>query len=140
MQLSLFQKSCSSNLLVDKIKSVAALRILDLSVGLSDVFPKSKLQLKLPKVLSRMHLSLTNWGQWRRNFSVDSTSFPQLHSGFNVSWKPSLNSCSLKWLKPNLSLVIRQVPLGYDKYKQSLEMVVWALEYCFKNPQNSQIF
>ena len=117
-------KSCSSNLLVDKIKSIAALRILELSLGLSEVFPKSKvcvktllvfsnkLQLKLPKVLRRVRLSLTNWGQWRRKCSVDSTSFPQLHSGFNVSWKPYLNLCSLKWLKPSLSLVIRQIPLG----------------------------
>ena len=117
-------KSCSSNLLVDKIKSIVALRILELSLGLSDVFPKSKvcvktllvfsnkLQLKLTKVLSRVRLSLTNWGQWRRKCSVYSTSFPQLHSRFNVSWKPCLNLCSLRWLKPSLSLIIRQILLG----------------------------
>ena len=97
---------------------------MELSLGLSYVFPKSKiciktllvfsnkLQLKLPKVLRTVLLSLTNWGQWRRKCSVDSTSFPQLHSGFNISWKPCLNLCSLKWLKPSLSLVIRQIPLG----------------------------
>ena len=95
-----------------------------MSLGLSDVIPKSKfcvktllvfcnkLQLKLPKVLRRVHLSLTNSGQWRRKCSLDSTSFPQLYSGFNVSWKPCLNFCSFKWLKPSLILVIRQIPLG----------------------------
>ena len=100
--------SCSSNLLVDKIKAIVALRILELSLGLSDVFPKSKvcvktllvfsnkLQLKLPKVLRRVRLSLANWGQWRRKCSADSTSFPHVHSGFNLSWKPCLNLRSLK--------------------------------------------
>ena len=68
--------------------------MLELSLGLSNVFPKSKvfvkvfvktlpvfsskLQLKLSKVLRRVHLSLKNSGQWRRKCSVDSTSFPQL--------------------------------------------------------------
>ena len=66
--------------------------------------------------------SLTNWGEWRRKCSVDSTSFPLLHSGFNVSWKPCLNLCSFKWLKSILSLVIRQIPLRLWHYKQSLEM------------------
>ena len=61
----------------------------------------NKLQLKLPEVLRRVLLSLTNWGQWRR-CSVDSTSFPQLHSAFNVSQKPCLNLCSLKGLKASL--------------------------------------
>ena len=82
--------------------------MLELSFGLSDVFPKSKvcvktllvfsnkMQLKLPEVLRRMRLSLTNWEQWRRKCSVDSTTFPRLHSR----------------LKPSLSLVIRQISLG----------------------------
>ena len=103
-----FKKSCSSNLLVAKIKSIVALIILELLLGLSDIFPKSKvyvktllvfskkLWLKLPKVRRRVRLSLKNWGQWRRKCSADSTSFRQLHSGFNVSWKPCLNLCSLK--------------------------------------------
>ena len=94
---------------------------MELSLGLSDGFPKSRffiktllvlsntLQLELPKVLRRVHLS--NWGQWRRKCYVDSTSFPQLHSAFNVSRKPCLNLCSLKRLKPSLSLEMRQIPL-----------------------------
>ena len=43
---------------------------------------------------------------------IFSTSFPQLHSVFNVYWKPFLNLRSIKWLKPCLSLVIRQIRLG----------------------------
>ena len=82
IQFSLFKKSCSSNLLVDKIKSIVVLRVLELSLGLSDIFSKckvciktllvfsNKLQLKLPKVLRRVHLSLTIRGQWRRKCSV----------------------------------------------------------------------
>ena len=77
--------------------SIVARRILELPLRLSDVFPKSKicvktlvvfsnkLQLELPKVLRRVRLSLSNWGQWRRKCSVDFTSFPQPHSGFSVS-------------------------------------------------------
>ena len=71
----------------------------------------SKLSLKLPQVLRRVRLSLTNWGQWRRKISVDSTSFSQLHTGFNIFWMPCLNLFSLKWLKLSLSLIIRQIPL-----------------------------
>ena len=52
--------------------------------------------LKLPKMLRRVRLSLTNQGQWRRKCSVDSTLFPQLHSRCKVSWKPCLNLCSFK--------------------------------------------
>ena len=36
----------------------------------------------------------------------------QLHKGFNVSWKLCLNLCSLRWLRPSLSLVISLIPLG----------------------------
>ena len=116
IQLSSFKRSCSSNLFADKIKSIAALRILELSVGLSEVFPKSKvclktllvfsnkMQLKLFKLLRRVRLSLPNWGQWRRKCFVDYTSFSQLHSGFNVSWKPCLNFCSCN--KTNSSSIV----------------------------------
>ena len=61
------------------MKSIAALRVLELSLGLRDVFPKSKvyvktllvftnkLQLKLPKVLRRLRLSLANWDSGGEN-------------------------------------------------------------------------
>ena len=91
------------------------LRILELSFGLSDIFPKSKvcvktllifsniLKLKLPNILRRVRLSLTHWEQWKRKCSVDCTSFPQQHNGFNVYWKLCLILCYLKWIKPCLS-------------------------------------
>ena len=94
---------------------------MELSLGISDVFPKSKvcvktllalsnkLQLKLPKVLRRVSLSFAIWDSGGE--IVLWTSFLQLRSRFKVSWKPCLNLCSLKWLKPSLSLVIRQIPL-----------------------------
>ena len=59
-----------------------------------------------------MRLSLIKKGQWRKKWVVDSISWPQLHKGFNVSWKLCLNLCSLRWLKPSLSLVISLIPLG----------------------------
>ena len=95
----IIQKSCSSYLLVDKIKSIAALRGLVLSLGLSDISLlvfSNKLQLKLLKVFWRVPLSLTMWGQWRRKCLADSASFPQLDSRVNISWKPCLNLCCLK--------------------------------------------
>ena len=63
-------------------------------------------------VLRRVRLSLKKKGQWRKKWVVDSISWSQLHKGFNVSWKLCLNLCSLKWLKPSLSLVISLIPLG----------------------------
>ena len=42
----MFEKSCSSNYLVTKIKSIAALRILELLLELSDKFSKSKVCVK----------------------------------------------------------------------------------------------
>ena len=63
-------------------------------------------------VLRRVLLSLKKNRHWRKRWVVDSISWPQLHKGFNVCWKLSLNLCSLKWLKPSLSLVISLIPLG----------------------------
>ena len=63
-------------------------------------------------MLRRVRLSLIKKGQWRKKWVMDSISWPQLHKGFNVSWKLCLNLCSLKWLRPSLSLVISLIPLG----------------------------
>ena len=41
---------------------------------------------------------------------VVSTSRPQLHNGFKVSWKLCLNLCSRKWLRPTRSLVSNLIP------------------------------
>ena len=101
-----FIKSGSLNLLVEKI------RVLELSLKFSDIFPKTKfsdifpktkvyvktllifsnrLQLKLPELLRKVRLPLTNWRQWRRKCSLDSAPFAQVHSGFNVSCELCLN-------------------------------------------------
>ena len=45
-------------------------------------------------------------------------SWQQLHKGFIVSWKLCLNLCSLKWLRPSLSLVISLIPLGLWQSKE----------------------
>ena len=63
-------------------------------------------------MLRRVRLSLIKKGQWRKKWVMDSISWPQLHKGFNVSWKLCLNLCSLRWLKPSLSLVISLILLG----------------------------
>ena len=91
------QKSGSSNLLVNKIKFYCSIKNLSISVMSNDILLKSNvcvkfesvfpsnLQLMLPIVLSRVRISLTNWGQCRRKNSVDSISSPQLHNGLIVS-------------------------------------------------------
>ena len=48
----IFLKSYSSILLVAKIKSIAAFRMLELSLELSDIFPKSKVCVKMLLVFS----------------------------------------------------------------------------------------
>ena len=137
--------SGSSNLLVDKIKSVVALRILELLLGLSDVFPKfkvcvrtllvfsNKLQLRLLKVIRRIKFSLTNWGQWMIKYSVDSTPFPQLHSRFNImkmdfsgvmkivkSWSYELKNIAFKHRKVLRfsKMRMRVVPFNYSWWKK----------------------
>ena len=59
-----------------------------------------------------MPLSSIKKRQWRKKWVADSISWPQLHKGFIVSWKLCLNLCSLRWLRPSLSLVISLIPLG----------------------------
>ena len=49
---SWFLESYLSNLLADQIKSFVALRILELSLRLSDIFPKSKICVKALLVFS----------------------------------------------------------------------------------------
>ena len=63
-------------------------------------------------VLRRVRLSSMKKGQWRKKWMEHSISWPQLHKGFIASWKLCLNSSSLKWLRPSLSLVISLIPLG----------------------------
>ena len=69
-------------------------------------------------VLRRLRLSLIKKRQWRKKWVVDSISWLQLHKGFIVSWKLCFNLCSLKWLRPSLSLVISLIPLGLWQSKK----------------------
>ena len=62
-----------------------------------------------------MLLSLTNKGQWRTKWVVDSMSWPQLYKGLIESWKLWLNLCSLKWLKPSRSSV--ELGAGFMKWR-----------------------
>ena len=49
-----------------------------------------------------------------------SISLPQLQIGLSVSWKPCLNLCSRKWLKPSLDLVSNLTPLRLWQLKTLL--------------------
>ena len=78
------------------------------SFVLDDLFPMSKvcvatvlnlsnnLWSMLLVLLMRVRLSLTNWGQWGRECSVDSTLWLHVHIGLIVSKKLCFNLCSHK--------------------------------------------
>ena len=70
------------------------------------------------KVLRRDCLLTLNMGQWRRKWDVDSTSKPQLQSGFKQFWKLCLNLCSRKWLSPSRRRVISLIPLLLSQLKK----------------------
>ena len=80
-------------------------------------------------MLWRVRLSLIKKGQWRKKWVADSMSWPQLNKGCTVSWKPCLNLCSLKWLRPSLSLVISLIPLGLWISKKK----IWERSYEIKH-------
>ena len=103
-------KSGSSNVLVDKTKSVVKLIIFVFTIALKVVLPNSRICVSEKSVLSNsvwsmltklfrsVRRSLLYKGQWRKKWIADSTSLPQLHIGFIVSWKLCLNLCSRRWL------------------------------------------
>ena len=112
-----------SNLSVDKIYSIVALRMQFFFFFSNNLLPFKRVSYKensvkasnvqsiLFKVLRRVNRSSLNVGQWRRKCEVDSISKPQLHIGFKQSWKLCLNLCSHKWLITTRSRVIRLIPL-----------------------------
>ena len=63
------------------------------------------LALILLSLFKRVCLWVVKFGQWRKKWTVDSISFPQIHKGSIESWKLCLNLCSFKWLKPILRRV-----------------------------------
>ena len=125
-------KSGSSNLLVERIYSIVALRTFVLASVSNELLPKRRVLIKtgsqrsrrllsmFTRVLRRVRLSIIYVGQWRRKCAVDSISKPQLQNGFKESWKVCLNLCSRKWLKPSRSLVINLIPLGLWQLKKLL--------------------
>ena len=91
-------KSGSSNLLVDKTKSIVKLIIFVFSFALKVVLPNSKICVSqksllsnsewsmLAKLFRSVRRSLLYKGQWRRKKRIaDSTSLPQLYLGMSVS-------------------------------------------------------
>ena len=124
--------SGSSNLLVERIYLIVALRTFVLASLSNELLPKRIVLIKtgsqksrrllsmFSMVLRRVRLSVIYVGQWRRKCEVDSISKPQLQNGFKESWKLCLNLCSRKWLKPSRSLVINLIPLGLWQLKTLL--------------------
>ena len=133
MKIFCFQwKSGSSNLLVERIYSIVALRTFVLAYVSNELLPKRSVLIKTGSqrsrkllsmfvmVLRRVRLSVIYVGQWGRKCAVDSISKPQLQNGFKESWKLCFNFWSRKWLKLSGSLVINLIPLGLLQLKRLL--------------------
>ena len=126
-------KSDSSNLLVDKTKSIIKLIIFVFSFALKVVLPNNKICVSeksalsnsvwsmLTKLFRSLRRSLLYKGQWGKKWIADSTSLPQLHIRLSVSWKLCLNLCSRRWLSPSRIRVIYLIPIGLWQSKNELE-------------------
>ena len=82
-------------------------------------------------MFKRVCLWVVKFGQWRKKWTVDSISFPQLHKGSTESWKLCLNLCSFKWLKPILRRVRSFSPNGLFMLKTLLEFGLMKFNKCF---------
>ena len=78
------------------------------------------LALILFSLFKRVCLWVVKFGQWRKKWTIDSISFPQLQKGSTESWKLCLNLCYFKWLKPILRRVRRFSPNGLFMLKSLL--------------------
>ena len=116
-------KSGPSNLLVDKTKSIFKLIILVFSIALKVVLPNSKICVSEKSVVSNSVWSMLPklFRSVRKKWIAHSTSLPQLHIGFSVSWKLCLNLCSRRWLSPSRIRVIYLIPIGLWQSKNELE-------------------
>ena len=92
---------------------------------------------RLSIVPRRVRFSLIKKGWWRKRWVADSIFWPQLHNGFVVSWKLCLNLCSLKWLRPSLSLVIDLIPLGFWISKKYFGGRSYEFKYFFLKDGNT---
>ena len=128
-----FHKSGSLNFLVDKTKSIVKLIIFAFTIALKVALPNSTICVSeklvlfnsvwsmLTKMFRSVRRSLLYKGQWRKKWTADSTSLPQLHIGFSVSWKLCLNLCCRRWLSPSRIRVIYLIPIGLWQWKNELE-------------------
>ena len=122
-------KSGSSNLLVGKTKSIVKLITFVFSIALKVLFPNSKICKSEKSVLSNNVWSmLLNCSGvcdvhyfTRDSGGKNSTSLPQLHIVFRVSWKLCLNLCSWRWLGPSRIRVIYLIPIGLWQSENELE-------------------
>ena len=130
----------SSNLLVDKTKSIVRLIIFVFTTALKVVLPNNKICVSEKSVLSNsvwsmltklfrsVGRSLLYKGQWRKKLIADSTSLPQLHIRFSVSWKLCLDLCSRRWLSPGRIRVIYLILIGLWHWKNELEEGMYLRE------------
>ena len=126
-------KSGSSNLLIDKTKSVVKLIIFVFTIALKFVLPNSKICVSEKSVLSHsvwyiltnmfrsLRGSLLYKEQLGKKWIADSTSLPQLHIGFCVSWKVYLNLCSRRWLSRSRIRVTYFIPIELWQSKNELK-------------------
>ena len=117
-------KSGSSNLLVERIYSIVALRTFVLASVSNELLPKRRVLIKtgsqrskrllsvFSMVLRRVRLSVVYMGQWRRKCTFDSISKPQLQNGFKESWKPWES-----WFKSPVSLGNKLLKFNYFTLK-----------------------
>ena len=87
------------SLLVEKLKpGIQYKSVLTTEFSFSAII----LALILFSLFKRVCLWVVKFGQWRKKWTIDSISFPQLHKGSTEFWILCLNLCSFKWLKPIL--------------------------------------
>ena len=82
-------------------------------------------------LFQRVCLWFVKFEQWRKEWTVDSISFPQVHKGSILSWKLCLNLCSFKWQKPTLRRVRSFSPNGSLMLKTLVEFGLMKFNKCF---------
>ena len=114
--------------MLTKRKSMLAFKIRLLLLSSKELPPYRGVSVICKSLLSKMFLlyliafrkvdlSLEWWGQWRRKWAELSVSISQLQIGVGELWKPCLNLCSRRWLKPSLNLVSNLSLMGLWELK-----------------------
>ena len=76
-------------------------------------------------------LWVVKFGQWRKKWTVDAISFPQLHKGSTESWKLCLNLSFFMRLKPILRRVRSFSPTRLFMLKTLLDFRQMKFNKCF---------